>query len=317
MPQGSCRGTVYGLLIESNRPIPGLGNAQRTGDPDLAVEFGPLPPAARPGETPSLPRNPGLWPADALACPLPGGGVYLRFEDGCEFAVDAQATHVWSSWPDPLALADAAIYLLGPVLATVLRRRGTTVVHASALAGAHGGVALVGPAGAGKSTTAAVLAERGLRVLTDDVLALVPTPAGVTGLPGPAVLRLWDDSAEALFGASGALPLITPHWDKRYLDVADRWHSDAAPIGTVYLLAAREPRNSPRVEPVPPAEALLALVGNTYHGWLSEREHRARDLALLGELVRRARVRRLVPHDDAAALPALADLIQADLSRAD
>jgi hypothetical protein len=243
------------------------------------------------------------------------GGLHIRFEDGCEVAVDAPVTRVWCSLPAGLGVADAAIYLVGPIMALALRRRGRTVLHSAALAYGDSAFALMGAGGSGKSTTAAALTERGVPLLTDDVLALREADGVVEAFAGPPRVRLWEDAGAALYGAAHDLPLLTPNWTKRYVDVPERWHPTALPLRTIYLLGPREAGGStPRVEPVSGREALLALVGSAYHAWLSDADDRARDLVLLGKLVRQARIRRLVPRDDPAALDDLLALIERDLS---
>src|SRR5439155_24208272 len=82
----------------------------------------------------------------------------LHYSDGTEFIIDRKGTEVWCVWPDTLTLEDAVVYLLGPVLGFVLRLRGITCLHASAISVGDRAVVLLGPAGAGKSTTAAAFA---------------------------------------------------------------------------------------------------------------------------------------------------------------
>lgn len=312
----SIRGSAFGLLIESDRRIPGLAAPHRGGSPDVRLELGHIPPAFL-GSSPVAYRQPHELGRAELLVRSGGHGMLFEFEDGCRVAVDPAAGRVWAAWPPHLQLEDVAIYLLGPVLALVLRRRGHTVLHASAVARGGAAAALVGSAGAGKSTTAAALAGRGFAVVTDDVLALDPHADGVYALPGPPVLRLWEDASAALFGRPDALPLLTPNWEKRYLDVEGGQTPAPLPVRTLYLLSGREPSDAPRLEPTRGPAAVLALVGNTYHGWLGEPASRARDLAVCGALVRGARVRRLVPRDDPASLDDLAALIEHDLDRAD
>jgi dephospho-CoA kinase len=50
--------------------------------------------------------------------------------------------------------------------------RGVVCLHASAVAIGDEAIALLGPAGSGKSTTAAAFAERGYSVLAEDVVTL-------------------------------------------------------------------------------------------------------------------------------------------------
>ena len=96
----------------------------------------------------------------------------LVYSDGTRFALERRGNEVFADWPDPLTLEDVAPYLVGPVLGVVLRLRGMVPLHASAVSIGDQAIALVGPAGAGKSTTAAAFARCGYRVISDDVVAL-------------------------------------------------------------------------------------------------------------------------------------------------
>ncbi len=127
------------------------------------------------------------------------GGAYfrLRYCDGVEFVVDRRGTRVWARWPDKATLEDVTVYLLGPVLGFLLRLRGITCLHASAVAVDGQALAFMGPPGAGKSTTAAAFARRGYPVLTDDITALEEKGERFWVLPGgPAPLPV------ARFGAA-------------------------------------------------------------------------------------------------------------------
>ena len=77
---------------------------------------------------------------------------YLRlaYFDGTQFWLDRGGTEVWATWPSNLQIEDAATYLLGPVLGILLRLRGVTCLHASAVAFGETAVAFVGSEGAGK-----------------------------------------------------------------------------------------------------------------------------------------------------------------------
>lgn len=316
----SVRYHLYGLAAETDRPLPGLRpHASAGGPPDLRMWIGAEPPGA-----PAFGGEP-WYVADRETDEgeptltiqrADGGGWYrLRYADGTAFTVDAAGARIGCTWAPPMTLEDMATYLLGPVLGFALRLRGLTCLHASAVAVDGGAVLVCGPAGAGKSTTAAALAARGHAVLADDVAALDASGGGVTVRAAYPHLRLWPDAVRALRGPGADLPPLTPNWDKRYLDLASAgdaaFHATPLPVRAVVLLAGREETDAPRVEPVPPSEALLALVANTYLGWAPERAWEARDLALYGRLMRTAPVVRAVPHADPARLPALCHAIEA------
>jgi hypothetical protein len=64
----------------------------------------------------------------------------------------------------------APVLVCGTLLAVILTLEGRLVLHGSAVSGDDGALAFVGPSGRGKSTTAALCAAAGGRVVSDDVL---------------------------------------------------------------------------------------------------------------------------------------------------
>ena len=88
--------------------------------------------------------------------------------------------------------------ILGPVLGALSYQRGIVSLHSNAIL-VHGRVvALSGRSGAGKSSLAAVLIQRGHRLISDDVLPVLKTPDGCWGLPSNQNLRLWGTTLEFL-----------------------------------------------------------------------------------------------------------------------
>ena len=188
----------------------------------------------------------------------------LVYSDGTRFLIDADATRIWGEAGPGLSDDDLFVYLLGPVLGFVLRKRGDVAFHASAVELGGFAVALAGSASSGKSTTAAALALRGISVLTEDVTPIKDFGETFIVEPGYPRICLWPDSVKELLGSPDALPLLTPNWDKRYLPldgVRATFQSEPKPLGAIYLLAPRmSDSRAPRVEEIAPRDALLALV---------------------------------------------------------
>jgi hypothetical protein len=326
MPNFYC---LYGLTVQSDCAIPGLVSYRTNRVPDLRVWLDvQSSTSCGPGlarrdvwyESPC--RNETGTPTLRVWRLAGGAAFHLRYQDGTEFVLGQGGKDVWASWPDRATLADTATYLLGPVLGFVLRLRGTTCLHASAVAMRDRAVAFLGPAGAGKSTTAAALAQRGHPVLSDDVCALRDEGDAIWVQPGYPHLRLWPDSVSSLFGSPGALPRLTPAdgisawWDKRFLDLDGHgypFQREPLPLAAIYILGehATGP-GAPSVEPVPAREGLMALVANTYTNYLLDGEMRAREFGLLGRVVAHVPVRRVIPHRDPARLPRLCELVVDD-----
>jgi hypothetical protein len=174
---------------------------------------------------------------------LEAGYFKLLYGDGTQFILDRRATRVWATWLQPLTLEDTVVYLLGPVFGFMLRLRGFTCLHASAVAFGGRALALAGEAETGKSTTAAALARRGHAVLSDDIVAL--RKVNDTFLAGPGYPRvcLWPDSVNLLCGSPEALPRLTPNWEKCYLPLDGNGHhfqEEPLRLAAIYLLGDRE-----------------------------------------------------------------------------
>ena len=232
--------------------------------------------------------------------------------------VDRFGTSVSATWSSEATIDDTATYLLGPVLGFVLLLRGIHSFHASAVAVGTRAIALVGPAGAGKSTTAAAFAGLGYHVLSEDVVALAPRDGDFYVQPAYPCIRLWPESVAALFGAPDALPLLTPNWDKRYLDLSNRSHrfqQDPLPLAALYVLGDRSDNpTAPRVETMPPRAAMIELTGNAYVPYLKDKAARIGEFVLLRQVIARVPVRRVIPHRDPDRIALLCEVILDDFA---
>lgn len=243
-------------------------------------------------------------------------GEFLRLDyfDGTQFWLDTNGTAVWAMWPATQSLEDVATYLLGPVLGLLLRLRGVTCLHASAVAFGDFIVAFAGAEGRGKSTTAAALASRGHAVISDDIVALVEREDSFFVLPAYPYLSLWPESVKMLYGAEKKLPSFSSNYEKRQLLLAEnhmRFQGKQMPLGAVFLLGERvaDPA-APFLETLPARQGLVALVANSYATNILDTNMRAREFEVLGRLVMTVPVSRLRPHEDGSRIGRLCDLIE-------
>ena len=192
-------------------------------------------------------------------------------------------------------------------------------MHASAVELCGRGVLFSGDAGYGKSTTAGALALRGMPVLSEDIAPLKVTKQQIMVVPGYPRVCLWPDSVESLVGKADGLPKLTPGWDKRYLPldgVQGKFSAQEKPLALIYVFAPRTSEaNAPRIEEVPPREALLELVKKTYMNWVLDRQRRAEEFEDLSKIIEKIPVRRIVPHNDPRNIGRLCDLILSDAAR--
>jgi hypothetical protein len=312
------RCSIYGLGVIANRSIPGVP-AFPLASVDVCITFESLPAwlpevSASQIETSFVTEytdecgNPALRVFRLLE------GEYYRFcyADQTEFVIDREGTEIWARWCEPLTIEDTATYLLGPVMGFVLLLRGLVCLHASAIAIGDKAIALTGPAGAGKSTTAAAFFNRGYDVLAEDVTTLDDRGDEFLVRPGYPCIRLWPPAVKALFGSKDHLPRLTPNWDKCYLDLSERqFQSKSLPLAAIYQLGTRSD-DGPLVEVVDRAKGLMSLVANTYATKLMDKQMRAREFELLTRVLNQVPVRRVTPHVDPARIPELCESIVTD-----
>ena len=149
---------LYGLVVASAIPLPGLAPITDRGDPDVVVRETTLSPASESD--------------DDLRLSVTAGEIAV---DEDEIRVDG--TVGASATPGEPSLET---YLLGWGIATLCHLRGRLVLHASAVRFDGCTVAFLGDSGRGKSTTAAALADCGADVVCDDVLPLAVGKASET-----------------------------------------------------------------------------------------------------------------------------------------
>jgi hypothetical protein len=316
------RYSIYGLGLVANRPVPGVPTSPIT-SVGVRLYFGFLPPwlnelTPQQIETSYITEytdesgQPGLIVFKLL------GGKYFRFcyADQTEFVLDQTGSEIWATWPDTLTLEDTTTYLLGPVLGFVLLLRGLVCLHASAIAVGNESIALVGPAGAGKSTTAAAFSELGHSVLAEDVVTLDDRGIHFFVRPAYPCIRLWPASVKALYGADAELPKLTPNWDKRYLDLTqtpEQFQSNPLPLAAIYQLAERQDDPAaPFVQPLDRTEGLISLIANTYATNLMNKEMRALEFELLGRVLAHVPLRRVTAHTNPNRITQLCECILED-----
>lgn len=318
------RCSIYGLGVLANRMIPGVPSSASTAV-DLQISFGTLPHWLSEASTTQVETtyvaeylNESGKPVLRVYRLLDGKYYRFSYADQTEFVVNTEGTEIWSNWVEPLTLEDTATYLLGPIMGFVMLLRGIVCLHASAIAIGDQAIALVGPAGSGKSTTAAAFSTQGYGVLAEDVVTLDDCDDHFLVRPAYPCIRLWPASVKALYGTEDHLPKLTPNWDKCYLDLTERpeqFQQQALKLAAIYLLAPRSDNpDAPMIETLEKSQGLMSLVANTYASKLMNTQMRAREFDVLSRIVKQVPLRRVTPHTNTLKIPDLCDRILDDFS---
>ncbi len=186
-----------------------------------------------------------------------GDQFVVEFPDLAVFLLDATATTVRVVMGPNVPDVTARHLLLNQVLPLVLSHRGRLVLHAGAVATAHGVVAFVGATGAGKSTLVAACASLGAAVVADDSLVLERRSLGWMAIPAYPSIRLWPD-AFAQLGIPAGVP--SAHYtEKLRVDPGTLgWRSASEPLPLARLVLLDDPKGEVAQHPV--AHDLLSQV---------------------------------------------------------
>jgi hypothetical protein len=239
-------------------------------------------------------------------------GFVVRFPGHADFCIARDGAMVVGAPVDGSPPEMLAQLFLDQVLPLALHARGTFSFHASSVAlDGRALVAFVGQTGAGKSTLATSLARAAPDILfSDDCLAIAATSSGVIAHPSYASARLWPESADALFSDRGALPLASPRTAK--LRAALPAAAESMPLRRLYLIESGE--GPPAVSPLGRRDALIRLAGHLYRLDIGDRARLAGELDLLEAVVARVPVAVLAYRRAYEELPAVREVIVADLA---
>ena len=168
-------------------------------------------------------------------------------------------------------------------------------MHASAVAGKSGVVAFLANSGEGKSTLAAHLAQRGIRVIDDDICLIdAALPGAAMVIPTAPWLKLWRNSLENLGREAEGLDRVFSDDDKYRLPLAPVLQPE--PIRKVVFLEGNEVSSTATViEEVPRVEAVPLLMSLTHHSYLLEATgQREENFLRCGRVLSQARAYRLI-----------------------
>jgi hypothetical protein len=217
--------------------------------PDITVRFGPAP---------DVP--------DPIRLGRPGIARIGRRGD-CNLEAAGVARYLVTSGGDvvvePHDNADGVMlraWLLGPVLGILCNQRGLFPLHASCVRIAGNAVALTGRPGAGKSTLAAALVQRGHGLVSDDVCAIdLVASGGPMVLPSFPRLKLWEDAMERLGIAVEGVPRAPSDRPKFHFCQPGPFDPSPVRLCAIYLLDRTSSGESDEIRPERGAHAPHAL----------------------------------------------------------
>lgn len=326
----SFRYCIYGLQLRTNIEIPSLIIASSSTQLDVDVIFSESEhhntqavDAIEVYSSPGIADNGQpffkVWkqvnhPQDYLGIQYTNGSGFTTF------IINQEGSQVSVARTPTILLQDMLTYFLGPVIGCLLSLRQVTCLHAGVIAVNGKALAIIGPKGAGKSTTTAALADFGLAVLSDDIAPLTEVDGNYTVAPGYLSLRLWPNTIDVLSDvSSNKLTKVLSIADKRFLKLSSdkdavRWkfHTQPMQLTAIYALNERGQSETISIDTQSQATGLLKLAGNVYPEYSLHQSDRSRDFAVLGKLAAKIPVRTVTRPDNLETLSQLRDAILTD-----
>ncbi len=288
--------SAYGVLIQSDCPLPGFSESSRD-TPDISILRNlPLPAShQKPSSISLFQSDNGLcvhWPGVASYTICEGRRVIITPTENGRANLEQQP-------------------LYGIVLAAILQQRGLLILHGSSVEINGRGLLIIGQKGYGKSTITASLLTRGHGFLTDDVTALKIHKLQPTQiLPGIPRLKLWPDAVRVLGFKPEAFPLVAPTIQKHVLCYSEQFRNETTPLQTIVMLKYG---NTTKLTTLSEKEKSLCLLGNQYfsryhHAFNKESHHiifqQCTDLARQCDIVQLQMVR------DITSLPRITTILE-------
>jgi hypothetical protein len=246
---------LHGLRVRSEIPL-GERIAAR-GNHDVDVRWGvevEIPADPPRGRLLAL-RDPGVGGCTIVETPT---GHTIRFTDECDFRISADQRSIVVDVDPSLNREMVPVILTGNVLAAVLGLQGECVLHASGVRSDGWALAILGGAGLGKSTLAALFCAGGAELISDDLLRIVSNGDRPHCYTGTAQIRLRSKAAElaTCFPPAAREPTVDGRIGVRPAQaVGPSFELDAALIPQ----PSRRARKL-RVRRLPQKEALVALL---------------------------------------------------------
>lgn len=290
---------VYGLTLESILPLPELLASE--GKVDVYIDIDQTKGVASHEHSPIL-----CVDASSTRAHLIWGGVGdLIIEDGQRI----------TALPDPNADEGALrLFILGAGLGVLLHQRGLLVLHASGVVINDRVIGFIGAKGWGKSTTTAIMHQRGHALISDELLVMRFDDQGQPRLiPGSPQIRLWSDALVSTGRNLDSTDRVRPGIDKFNID-ASCMAPEGLRLHCLYLLDAGEELS---IRPMSPSEAFFGIVPHLYVHRFGTYFLKAMGMEYtfrqLNQLLKKINVRRLLRWKDLNQLPDIAQRIEQDI----
>ena len=254
---------IFDLTLDSDIPIPEL---DETGISKSSYTIRAWNPESFPGSEPEWFHD--IYDANnnlSLSCGRVNNNYLLRFPELADFLVSLSEKSIVYKPSDDLPEVTIRHLLLDQVIPRVLGQTGKIILHASAVnTGNDRCIIFTGNTGVGKSTLVSSYVSLGDTLLTDDCLLLEITGDSIMAIPNYHGLRLYEDSATALFGDTVTDSEMAHYTRKKrmWLDEKSKILSESLPVAAIFVLEpnSNNDQTDIKVSRISGANELMTLI---------------------------------------------------------
>lgn len=312
---------IFDLFIDSNIPLPELPEIGK-GDASIVFQL-----SADPQSIASEPDWFHHWrcPDDkiVLSCGRIGKDYHLRFPGVADFLIAGNSRKIECYRNYDVPDETVRHLLLDHVIPRILGQQGRLVLHASAVLLPNGqGAVFLGDSGWGKSTIASSFYEHGARLITDDCLLIETGENSVWCVPNYYGLRLFKDSAKAVFSKQHSFSNVAHYSQKKrvllYEDESTE-SSSKVKLDAIFLLsdpAQKYRSEGVAIKAIRGANEMMALIKQMFVLDVTDKKLIARQFENVAKVVTAdlAIYRLDYPHDH-SLLPTVRNAVQDILDR--
>ena len=311
---------LYGLTLRSNQPLPGLKFSSNK-IPQVEINLTAKEAFEMPHLAEDIAGNHHFsWQTRVTS---EGKSYQCSSYSGDQAAIydiAASGKKISITWINT-TLERVTAVVVGSVMGCALRLQGIPCLHSSVIAVDNRAIAIIGAKGAGKSTTAAALAQRGQPILSEEIAALSVVETDFIVHPGYPRLKLLPPSIDYLGLSSTFLQRVFSVGDKRYVELTSeksasawRFQDKPLPLAAIYILQNRQSElATPYIESIPTELGLMHLMAHRYPKFLNlEQDHVARDFSFLSSLAAKIPIKKVYRPDNITKLPEVCDVIVND-----
>ncbi len=193
----------------------------------------------------------------------------LRFPELVDFQISSSGESVFYFPESDIPEETIRHLILDQLIPRILGQRGHLVLHASAVQLRDGkAVVFLGGTGWGKSTLASSYYENGAELITDDCLLIKIVDNKIFCVPNYYGLRLYPDSAEAIFKENMRYKPVAHYSSKERLVLHHRESETAEPIPVSAILLLSDPGtgcvDTVSIKKIQGTKEIMAIVEQTF-----------------------------------------------------